>query len=75
VYKKTGIETYTHAAENMKGYLKARQNMMEPRFGGLGAVWGSWPISGEYGRYEALNWAVKYMADVLLVSIEGNGKN
>jgi hypothetical protein len=31
-----------------------------------GGIKGSFPVSGEYGRYEVLNWATKFFADGLL---------
>ena len=50
----------------MKEFLKTCQNNFDPKMGGLGGVWGSWPIDGEYGQYQQLNWAAKYFADLLL---------
>ena len=31
-----------------------------------GGVPGSWPVDGEYGRYEVLNRAAKFFADALM---------
>lgn len=66
VYSKTKDEKYFKTAIKIKEFLKACQNNIDENFGGKGAVWGSWPIDGGYGRYEALNWAVKYFSDLLL---------
>lgn len=66
VYKKTGDRSYLEAAFKAKDFLKTCQNNYDDQRGGLGAIWGSWPISGEYGRYEALNWATKYFVDLLI---------
>ncbi|MEK7585327.1 MAG: methyltransferase domain-containing protein [Patescibacteria group bacterium] len=70
VYRTTAEKKYLTASRLIKDYLKTCQNNLNPKYGGLGAVWGSWPISGQYGQYQALNWAAKYFADLLLSSIE-----
>jgi len=69
VYNKTNDQKYLDAARKMKEFLKTCQNTDE-RLGGIGAVWGSWPVSGGYGRFEALNWAAKYFADLLYAFID-----
>lgn len=66
VYKKTGEKRYLDAAVRIKNKLKACQNNISQENGLRGAVWGSWPISGDYGQYQALNWAAKYFADLLI---------
>ncbi|MFA4941245.1 MAG: methyltransferase domain-containing protein [Patescibacteria group bacterium] len=65
-YKKTGDIKYLEAAAKAKTFLKTCQNNYDEKHGYLGAMWGSWPISGGYGQNEALNWAVKYFADLLI---------
>ncbi len=30
-----------------------------------GGVYGSWPVGGEYCRFEIINWAVKFFIDAL----------
>lgn len=71
VFRTTGERKYQTAARRTLDFLKARQNNMYPELGGgLGAVWGSWPINGPYGQYQALNWAGKYLADLLLEMLE-----
>ena len=40
-----------------------------------GGITGSWPVSGEYGSNEILNWAVKFFIDALLLEsllVEGS---
>lgn len=68
IYKYNKEEKYCQAALKIKEYIKSCQNNMDEKNGGLGAVWGSWPISGQYGQYQALNWAAKYFADLLLMN-------
>jgi ubiquinone/menaquinone biosynthesis C-methylase UbiE len=66
-YVGTHDSAYMEAARKLKDFLKSCQyNGSDPVLSG--AVWGSSPISGEYGQYQALNWAVKYFADVLIES-------
>ncbi|MFA6146781.1 MAG: hypothetical protein WC899_01045 [bacterium] len=42
-----------------------------------GGIEGSEPIHGNYGRFEVLNWAVKFFMEALMLesSIEGNPCN
>jgi hypothetical protein len=35
-----------------------------------GGVKGSFPVDGEYGRYQLLNWAAKFLADSLMMEME-----
>jgi SAM-dependent methyltransferase len=66
IYNKEGESKYLDAAVKAKEFLKACQNNIDDGFGGgLGAMWGSWPIEGEYQAYQALNWSAKYFADLL----------
>ena len=65
-YKKIGDKKYLEAAIKAKDFLKTCQNNYDDQRGGLGAMWGSWPISGGYGQYEALNWATKYFVGLLI---------
>lgn len=66
VYKFSKEQKYLQAALKARDYIHRCQNQIDGKHGGLGAVWGSWPISGGYQPYQALNWAVKYYADLLL---------
>ncbi len=72
-YKKFGDETYKQKAILAKDFLKTCQNNFDEKLGGgIGAMWGSWPISGGYQGYQSLNWAAKYFADLLLALDEDN---
>ena len=69
-------DLYYNAAMKMKEFLKTCQNNIDSqRGGGIGAVWGSWPISGGYGKYESLNWAAKYFVDLLSESLQNDSKD
>jgi len=47
-------------------FLKRTQNRRSHARGVRGGIKGSWPVSGEYGAYEVLNWATKFFADALM---------
>lgn len=75
-YERTKNNCYLDSAQKAKEFLKTCQNNFLPQEGGgLGAMWGSWPISGEYGKYEALNWPAKYFLDLIFHFIELDNKN
>jgi len=66
VFNKTREKKYFEAAKKAKEFLKTCQNNIDDSYGGgKGAIWGSWPISGEYGKFEAFNWPAKFFADLL----------
>ncbi|MFA6171576.1 MAG: cobalamin-dependent protein [Patescibacteria group bacterium] len=74
IYDQAGEEKYLTFAMKAKDYLKKRQNVsFENLGGGLGAIFGSWPIAGAYQPYQALNWAAKYFADLLLFTLPKKG--
>jgi radical SAM superfamily enzyme YgiQ (UPF0313 family) len=62
----TKDQRYYDAAKSVCTYILQRQNRTYEEHGGQGAVWGSWPIDGGYQPYQALNWAAKYFADLLI---------
>jgi len=62
----TGDKKYLQAAIVVKDFIKQRQNTSKPNLGGLGAIWGSWPVGGAYQPYQAINWAAKFYADLLI---------
>jgi hypothetical protein len=71
LYEHCQDKKYLLAAIKIKEFLKACQNNNQDSIGGgKGAIWGSWPISGGYGQYEALNWAAKFFADLLMLVIK-----
>lgn len=47
-------------------FLKTTQNRTSDDPGLRGGIKGSSPMSGEYGRYEILNWATKYFLDAMI---------
>ena len=53
--------------DNLKTY---QNNYLENFGGGIGAMWGSWPINGNYQPYEAINWANKFFIDLINLNIK-----
>jgi prenyltransferase/squalene oxidase-like repeat protein len=62
LYQLTGEPRYFEAASAVNAYVRRTV-----RVGGppemRGAVKGSFPVYGDYGRYEYLNWACKFVVD------------
>ena len=64
LYQLTGEERYLKAGRLANGFVR-RTVLMEGPEQAVGAVQGSYPISGLYGQWEYLNWACKFMLDSL----------
>ncbi len=47
-------------------FLKRTQNRHGREPGVRGGIKGSWPVGGDYGAYEVLNWATKFFVDALM---------
>lgn len=66
LYQLTGEERYLRAGRLANGFVR-RTVLMEGPPQAVGAVQGSYPISGLYGQWEYLNWACKFMLDSLWI--------
>ena len=66
LYEITGSEKWLEAVPRVLSFLEDRQNCTTRVEGLRGGIAGSYPLNGEYGRYEILNWATKYFADALM---------
>ena len=64
-YDLTGEDKYRMAVDRVNGYLMARHDIMNGDERLRGGVPGSWPTSGDYGRFKILNWATKFLVDAL----------
>ncbi len=49
--------------------LMSTQNRASSDPGLAGGIKGSYPLDGDYGRYEVLNWATKFFVDALLLTL------
>jgi hypothetical protein len=74
LHQLTGRADYLHAGSTACSYVRRTVRLDGP-FDTRGAVKGSFPVDGEYGRFEYLNWAAKFLADVLMLErdIHGTG--
>jgi hypothetical protein len=62
----TGERRWLEPVPRVLRFLKRTQNRTSDEVGLRGGIKGSFPMSGEYGRFEILNWATKYFADALM---------
>jgi hypothetical protein len=67
LFARTGQQKYRTAAHTVNRYLMARHDIRnsDPRL--RGGLPGSWPVTGEYGRLQILNWATKFLVDALVL--------
>ena len=66
LYQDTGEPQYLRALVRANRYLKTVQWLGTGNPGLDGGISGSFPLHGSYGRFEVLNWAVKFFADSLM---------
>jgi hypothetical protein len=63
----------TADAKYLEGLSRANRFTQSVQFAGTGnpgldgGISGSFPLHGNYGRFEILNWAVKFFADSLMM--------
>lgn len=70
----TGEEKYRSAAQTVNRYLMARHDIRNPDPRLRGGVPGSWPVWGDYGRLQILNWATKFLVDALSLELRIAGR-
>jgi hypothetical protein len=66
-------EKYRAAARTVNRYLMARHDIRNPDPRLRGGVPGSWPVWGDYGRLQILNWATKYLVEALALEQKVSG--
>jgi hypothetical protein len=66
LYQHTGSVRYRDAAFAANAFVR-RTVAVDADPSVQGAVRGSWPIDGDYGRFEYLNWAAKFFIDANLL--------
>lgn len=69
LFQITGDERYRDAAYRTNAYVRARVQV-DGRPEVRGGVKGSFPVDGDYGRFENLNWACKFFIDSNLLEAE-----
>ncbi|MBI4420471.1 MAG: hypothetical protein HY560_06565 [Gemmatimonadetes bacterium] len=66
LFEITGAGRWLEPVPAVLRFLKSTQNRASRDPGLRGGIKGSFPVDGEYGRYEVLNWATKFFADALM---------
>jgi len=71
----TGDPKWLEPVPAVLRFLKRTQNRRSREPGLRGGIKGAWPVGGDYGAYEVLNWATKFFADALMrhEAIQTNG--
>jgi hypothetical protein len=62
LYQVTGKDKYLDAALSANRFVRKTQNTSGPEEI-RGAIKGSFPVFGDYGKYEFLNWSAKFFID------------
>ena len=65
LYRLTRKKVYRDAAHLVNLYLIRHHDIRNRDLRLRGGVPGSWPTSGDYGRFRILNWATNFFAEAL----------
>jgi hypothetical protein len=71
----TGDADLQDRARAIVRFVMHSQNRTSADPGLAGGIKGSFPIDGEYGRYEVLNWATKFFVDAVLLTIATDSRS
>ena len=72
MYSQTGDPAFLDAGRRLLGFVCFTQDL-RPGVDGLdGAIRGSYPFSGKYGQWCALNWSAKFFVDSILDYLEAD---
>jgi hypothetical protein len=77
LFQETGDSRYEGAAFSANRFVRRTMNITGAP-GVRGGIKGSFPVYGDYGQYEYLNWAAKFLIDALLFEQDltpGTGSN
>lgn len=69
LHQATGDAKYLRGLVKVNGFMRRIQWHGTGNPGLDGGISGSYPLHGEYGPFEVLNWAVKFFVDSLLLEI------
>ncbi len=70
LYRRTGDDKYLRALSKANRFTRSVQLLGTGNAGLDGGVSGAFPLHGRYGRFEVLNWAVKFFADSLMMEAD-----
>ncbi len=73
LYMLTGTPKYQEAAQRLNRYLMAHHDIRNSDLRLRGGLPGSWPVDGDYGCLQILNWATKFLVDALARQKYQNG--
>jgi hypothetical protein len=65
----TGDDTFRVHARSGLAYVKSKQRLEDPDDAVRGGIAGSFPIWGDYSRFEYPNWAAKFFSDALMMDM------
>lgn len=71
LYEWTGEKKYLRSAQKINSFVRRTVRVEGPE-DILGGVKGSYPIDGEYGQFQYLNWAAKFTIDANIAEIKVN---
>src|SRR5205807_2293711 len=74
LYQDTGEQRYWEGALRANSFVRRTVRFDSPRET-AGAVKGSYPIDGAYGKHEYPNWAAKFLIDSLTLEIDISRKD
>jgi hypothetical protein len=69
LHRLTGERRYLEAGRKLTTFVR-RTVRFEGHEGMVGGIKGSFPVNGDYGQWEYLNWAAKFCIDANLLEIE-----
>lgn len=69
LFEESGESGYAEAGRRANAFVRRTVSIDGPPEV-RGAVKGSFPVYGAYGRYQYLNWAAKFLADSLMLEID-----
>jgi hypothetical protein len=73
LHQATGRADYLAAARRANAFVRRSVRLDGPE-DQRGGVKGSFPVDGEYGRWEYLNWAAKFCIDAQLAEADLDGR-
>jgi hypothetical protein len=75
LHQVTGEQRYVNSLVKANEFLRRVQWLGTGNPGVDGGISGSYPLHGNYGRFEVLNWAVKFFVDSLMLEISILGQS
>lgn len=69
LYKETGKQHYFDAGQKLTAYVRRTVRLTGPD-SQKGGIKGSFPVNGDYGQWEYLNWAAKFFIDANLLEMD-----